>query len=125
MALPEAGADATRGPAAPGRIACSAVVVAPRRCLLHVRRGSGGLSALPGGPGDRTLLAAALRAVREEAGIAPAALCHTAEYRDVPVGFGVRAVAAGPGRGEPDRPHQKITENLGFWPRVSTREART
>ncbi|MFJ9939722.1 NUDIX hydrolase [Streptomyces erythrochromogenes] len=104
--------DAAAGPAgrsaAPGRITSSAVVVDPCRRVLHVRHEAGGTLRLPGGPvepDDRTLLDAALRGVREGAGIPAAALCHTAEYRGVPVYIGVRAVGAGPAEGEPARPH--------------------
>ncbi|MFJ6782740.1 NUDIX domain-containing protein [Streptomyces yangpuensis] len=91
-----------------GRITCSAVVVDRHRRVLHVRHRPGGSLLLPGGrvgPDDRTLLAAALRAVHEQAGIPPAALCHTAAYRDVPVDIAVRTAEAGPTGGEPARRH--------------------
>ncbi|MCX5583443.1 NUDIX hydrolase [Streptomyces erythrochromogenes] len=102
----DAGADPAGRSAVPGRITCSAVVVDRRRRVLHVHHGADGTLRLPGEPvepDDRTLLAAALRGVREGAGIPPAALCHTAEYRGVPVHIGVRAVGAA--RGEPARLH--------------------
>ncbi|MEV7579368.1 NUDIX hydrolase [Streptomyces erythrochromogenes] len=104
--------DAAR-PAAPVHITCSAVVIDPGRRVLHVRHGADGTLRLPGGrvePVDRTLLAAALRGVREGAGIAPAALCHTAEYGGAPVHIGVGTVGVDPAGGEPvggepARPH--------------------
>ncbi|MFE5674790.1 NUDIX domain-containing protein [Streptomyces erythrochromogenes] len=108
--LPALDAGADRSPA-PGRITCSAVVVDPRRRVLHVRQGADGTLRLPGGrvePDDRTLLDAALRGVREGAGIPAAALCHTAEYRDVPVHIGVRALGAGPAQGGPARLHYDV-----------------
>ncbi|THA86660.1 NUDIX domain-containing protein [Streptomyces sp. A0592] len=107
----DAGDDPAGRAAPPGHITCSAVVVDPRRRVLHVRHPADGTLRLPGGrvgPDDRTLLAAALRGVREGAGIAPSALCHTAEYGGVPVHIGVRAVGAGPAQGEPARPHYDV-----------------
>ncbi|MFJ2592622.1 NUDIX hydrolase [Streptomyces erythrochromogenes] len=104
----DAGADPADRPAAAGHITCSAVVVDPRRRVLHVRHGADGTLRLPGGrvePDDRTLPDAALRAVRQWVGIPPAALCRTAEYRGVPLHIGVRAVGAGPAQGEPARLH--------------------
>ncbi|MFE7093465.1 NUDIX hydrolase [Streptomyces erythrochromogenes] len=104
LPAPGAGSDPAARSAAPGRITCSAVVVDPRRRVLHVPHGADGTLGLPGGPvrpDDRTLLDAALRAVREGAGIPAAALCHTAEYGGTPLHIGVRAVGADPGRGEP------------------------
>lgn len=102
----------TADPAGPtalaGRITCSAVVVDRHRRVLHVRHRPGGSLLLPGGrvgPDDRTLLAAALRAVHVQAGIPPAALCHTAEYLDVPVDIAVHTADAVPAGGEPARTH--------------------
>ncbi|WP_046775810.1 NUDIX hydrolase [Streptomyces yangpuensis] len=93
------------GPAAlAGHITCSAVVVDRHRRVLYVRDRPGGSLLLPGGrvgPDDRTLLAAALRAVHEQAGIPPAALCRTAAYLDVPVDIAVDTAEAGPTGGEP------------------------
>ncbi|MFF9050011.1 NUDIX domain-containing protein [Streptomyces erythrochromogenes] len=107
----DAGADPADRSPAPGRITCSAVVVDPRRRVLHVRQGADGTLRLPGGrvePDDRTLLDAALRGVREGAGIPAAALCHTAEYRDLPVHIGVRSLGAGPAHGGPARLHYDV-----------------
>ncbi|MEV6808504.1 NUDIX domain-containing protein [Streptomyces sp. NPDC051132] len=55
-------------------VTCSAVVIDRRRRVLHIRHRTTGLVLTPGGhiePGDRTLLAAALREVAEEVGITP------------------------------------------------------
>ncbi|MFG2335194.1 NUDIX domain-containing protein [Streptomyces yangpuensis] len=100
--------DPARPTAPAGLITCSAVVVDRHRRVLHVRHRPGGSLLLPGGPvgpDDRTLLDAALRAVHEQAGIPPAALCRTAEYLDVPVDIDVRTAQAGPTGGEPARRH--------------------
>ncbi|MFD5618886.1 NUDIX domain-containing protein [Streptomyces yangpuensis] len=100
--------DPARPTALAGRITCSAVVVDRHRRVLHVRHRPGGSLLLPGGrvgPDDRTLLAAALRAVHEQAGIPPAALCRTAEYPDVPVDIAVHTEQAGPTGSEPARRH--------------------
>lgn len=57
-------------------VICSAVVIDRRRRVLHIRHRTTGLVLTPGGhiePGDRTLLAAALREVAEEVVTAPGA----------------------------------------------------
>ncbi|MEU6300097.1 NUDIX hydrolase [Streptomyces erythrochromogenes] len=108
LAALDAGPGPAAGSAAPVHITCSAVVIDPRRRVLHVRHEADGPLRLPGGhvePDDRTLVAAALRQVREAAGIPPAALCHTAAYGGAPVHVAVRSVGPDPARGEPARPH--------------------
>ncbi|MEU6814195.1 NUDIX domain-containing protein [Streptomyces sp. NPDC046860] len=75
---------------APGgaRITCRALVVDRERRALHVRDGAGGPFVLPAaraGEGDRTLLAAALRAVTERTRLAPGDLCLTPRLLTSPV----------------------------------------
>ncbi|MFD5791016.1 NUDIX domain-containing protein [Streptomyces sp. NPDC127037] len=96
--------DVTSRTALPGHVTCSAVVVDRRRRVLHIRhRATDGLMLAPGGhvqPQDRTLLGAALREVREEAGIAPGALCLTPQLLDVPIDIDVHGIAASAAKGE-------------------------
>ncbi|MFG2331718.1 NUDIX domain-containing protein [Streptomyces sp. NPDC048604] len=101
--------DATARTTLPGHITCSAVVLDRQGRVLHIRhRASGGLMLAPGGhiePGDRTLLAAALREVSEEAGIAPDALCLTRQLLGSPIDIDVHDIAANPSKGEPAHRH--------------------
>ncbi|KIF00456.1 NUDIX hydrolase [Streptomyces sp. RSD-27] len=89
--------DATARTTLPGHITCSAVIIDRQGRVLHVRhRATGGLVLPPGGhvePGDRTLLAAALREAAEEAGIAPGDLCLTRQTLGSPIDIAVHAVA--------------------------------
>ncbi|MFG2669115.1 NUDIX domain-containing protein [Streptomyces sp. NPDC048387] len=102
-------ADATARTTLPGHVTCSAVVIDRQGRVLHIRhRASGGLVLTPGGhiePGDRTLLAAALREVSEEAGIAPGDLCLTRQLLGSPIDIDVHDIEANPARGEPAHRH--------------------
>ncbi|WP_225827203.1 NUDIX hydrolase [Streptomyces naphthomycinicus] len=104
--------DVTARTALPGHITCSAVVV-DRHCqVLHIRhRATGGLMLTPGGhvePEDRTLLAAALREVAEEAGIPPGALCPTRQLLGSPIDIDVHDIDASPSKGEPVHRHYDV-----------------
>ncbi|MFI0928661.1 NUDIX hydrolase [Streptomyces sp. NPDC021012] len=100
--------DVTARTTLPGHITCGAVVIDRQGRVLHIRhRVSGGLLPTPGGhvqPGDRTLLAAALREVSEEAGIAPGALCLAPQLLGSP-DWGVHDIGADPAKDEPDHRH--------------------
>jgi 8-oxo-dGTP pyrophosphatase MutT (NUDIX family) len=102
-------ADVTARTTLPAHVTCSAVVIDRERRVLHIRhRATGGLMLTPGGhiePQDRTLLAAALREVAEEAGIAPRALCLTWQLLDAPIDIDVHDIAASPSKGEPAHQH--------------------
>ncbi|WP_079144219.1 NUDIX hydrolase [Streptomyces agglomeratus] len=93
----------------PGHVTCSAVVMDRQGRVLHIRhRATGGLMLAPGGhiePEDRTLLAAALREVSEEAGIAPGALCLTRQLLGAPIDIDVHDIDANPAKGEPAHRH--------------------
>ncbi|MFJ7775895.1 NUDIX domain-containing protein [Streptomyces yangpuensis] len=101
--------DATARTTLPGHITCSAVIIDRQGRVLHIRhRATGGLMLAPGGhvePGDRTLLAAALREAAEETGIAPGALCLTRQLLDSPIDVDVHDIDAGPSKGEPAHLH--------------------
>lgn len=99
--------DATVRMPLPGHITCSAVVIDRQGRALHVQHpATGELVHAPGShiePEDRTLLAAALRATVEEAGIAPGTLCLTRQMLGTPIDIDVHDVAASPSNGEPAR----------------------
>ncbi|WSU34382.1 NUDIX domain-containing protein [Streptomyces gougerotii] len=65
----------------------------------------------PGGyiePQDRTLLAAAVREVTEEAGIPPDALCLTRQLLGSPIDIDVHGIDASPSKGEPAHRHYDV-----------------
>ncbi|MEY9840513.1 NUDIX domain-containing protein [Streptacidiphilus sp. EB103A] len=97
---------------APGHITCSAVVVDDAQRVLHIRhRGTGGQLLAPGGhveDSDPTLLAAALRELHEEAGIAPGMLCLTPQFLGAPIDINVHDIAAAPAKGEPAHQHYDL-----------------
>ncbi|MEU5136876.1 NUDIX domain-containing protein [Streptomyces californicus] len=87
-----------------GHITCSAAVIDHDGRVLHVRHNpSGGKWLLPGGdvgPGDATLMAAAVREVHQKTGILPAALCQSAAFCHEPADIDVH-----PAKGEPFDKH--------------------
>ncbi|MEU3297682.1 NUDIX domain-containing protein [Streptomyces longwoodensis] len=104
--------DATARTTLPGHVTCSAVVIDRQGKVLHIRhRATSGLMLAPGGhiePGDRTLLAAALREVDEEAGIPPGALCLTRQLLGSPIDIDVHDIDANPLKGEPAHRHYDV-----------------
>ncbi|GAA3487572.1 NUDIX hydrolase [Streptomyces cremeus] len=100
--------DVTARTTLPGHVTCSAVVVDRHGRVLQVRRRATGLMLTPGGhiePEDRTLPAAALREVAEEAGIRPGSLCLSRQMLGSPVDIDVHDIDADPSKAEPAHQH--------------------
>ncbi|OIJ90442.1 NUDIX domain-containing protein [Streptomyces colonosanans] len=94
--------------ALPGHVTCSAVVIDRDRRVLHLGHKATGLLLAPGGhveASDRTLLAAALRELHEEAGIQPVSLCPTPQFLSAPIDIDVHDIDANPAKGEPTHQH--------------------
>ncbi|GAX57850.1 NUDIX hydrolase [Streptomyces olivochromogenes] len=91
----------------PGHITCSAAIIDRDRRVLHIGHRATGLLLTPGGhieADDHTLLAAALREVREETGIRSGDLCLT-PLLDAPIDVDVHDIDARHHRGEPEHRH--------------------
>ncbi|WP_435057721.1 NUDIX hydrolase [Streptomyces sp. bgisy060] len=104
-------ADVTARTTLPGHVTCSAVVIDRQGRVLHIRHRATDLMLACGGhiePEDRTLLAAALREVTEEAGIPPGALCLTRQTLGSPVDIDVHDIDASPSKGEPAHQHYDV-----------------
>ncbi|MFF4453765.1 NUDIX hydrolase [Streptomyces goshikiensis] len=104
----DASDDPTSRKTYPAHVTCSAILIDGDRCVLHiVHRASGKLLA-PGGhnePDDRHPRDAALRELREEAGISPSAVAPLSGYEDVPLDIDVHAIDANPMKAEPAHHH--------------------
>lgn len=95
----------------PGHVTCSAVVIDRDRRVLHIGHRVTGLTLCPGGhieAGDRTLLAATVREVCEEAGLRPGDLCLTPQFLDELIDVNVHDIDANPAKGEAAHPHFDI-----------------
>ncbi|MER5430277.1 NUDIX domain-containing protein [Streptomyces sp. NPDC002588] len=106
-ALDGTGEPSSRAPL-PGHVTCSAVVIDRDRRVLHIGHRVTGLLLCPGGhveAGDRTLLAAAVREVYEEAGLHPGDLCLTPQFLDEPIDVDVHDIDANAAKGEPAHQH--------------------
>ncbi|MCX5395327.1 NUDIX domain-containing protein [Streptomyces sp. NBC_00094] len=112
LAALDADAEPTNRTTLPAHITCSAVVIDRHRRVLHIRhKASGGLLLAPGGhveTDDDTLLAAALREVKEETGIPASALVLTSELRDEPIDIDVHIIDPNPARGEAAHWHYDV-----------------
>ncbi|MFF9854131.1 NUDIX domain-containing protein [Streptomyces litmocidini] len=92
----------------PAHVTCSAVVIDRDRRVLHIGHRLTGLRLCPGGhveEEDRTLLAAAVREVCEEAGLRPDDLCLTPQFLGAPIDVDVHDIDANPAKGEPAHQH--------------------
>ncbi|MFF0739196.1 NUDIX domain-containing protein [Streptomyces sp. NPDC004111] len=105
----DAGSTSTARTALLGHLTCGAVIVDRHRRVLHMSRQddkADGKARTPRGrvgTGDRTLVAAAVRAACEETGLRPQDLCLTGQFLDTPVDIGIHAVDADQSEGEPAR----------------------
>ncbi|MFF7097761.1 NUDIX domain-containing protein [Streptomyces rubradiris] len=112
LAALDVGAEPTNRTTLPAHITCSAVVIARRRRVLHIRhKASGGLLLAPGGhveADDDTLLAAALREVKEKTGIPASALVLTPEFRNEPIDIDVHAIDPDPAQNEAAHWHYDV-----------------
>lgn len=91
----------------PGHITCSGTVIDREQRVLHIGHKASGKLLTPGGhvEDDRTLLAAALREVCEEAGLLPQDLCLTPQFLGAPIDIDVHDIDANPGKNEPAHQH--------------------
>nr|WP_024126440.1 NUDIX domain-containing protein [Streptomyces sp. FR1]AHE39059.1 NUDIX hydrolase [Streptomyces sp. FR1] len=112
--------DSTEEPSSratlPGHVTCSAVVIDRDRRVLHIGHRVTGLLLCPGGhveAGDRTLLAAAVREVCEEAGLRPGDLCLTPQFLGEPIDVDVHDIDPNPAKGEPA--HQHFDVRFAFY----------
>ncbi|WP_432086325.1 NUDIX domain-containing protein [Streptomyces sp. bgisy095] len=109
LSMLERSVDVTARTTLPAHVTCSAVVIDRQARVLHIQhQATDGLVLTPGGhvePGDRTLLAAALREVSEEAGVAPGALCLTPQLLGSPIDIDVHGIDANPSKDEPAHRH--------------------
>ncbi|MFB9234615.1 NUDIX hydrolase [Plantactinospora siamensis] len=105
LAALEQPADLTARHTVPGHLTCSALLVDPRRRVLHIRHATLGRWLPPGGhlePADDGLRTAALREVAEETGI-PAEV--PVSLGDLPLNLDVHRIPANPARNEPAHWH--------------------
>ncbi|MFE9459631.1 NUDIX domain-containing protein [Streptomyces californicus] len=117
-------ARATSRAALPGRVTCSAAVLDQEGRVLHVRNDTPGCLPLipggPAGPGDATLVAAAVREVHEQTGVPPALLRQSSVFCHEPAHIDVR-----PGEGEADGPHYDFRFVLHLVPATAETSGRT
>jgi 8-oxo-dGTP pyrophosphatase MutT (NUDIX family) len=107
-AVPDSIGDPSSRATRPGHVTCSAVVIDRDRRVLHIGHKASGKQLAPGGhveAADRTLLAAALQEVGEEAGIRPTDLCLTPQFLGTPIDIDVHDIDANPAKGEPAHQH--------------------
>ncbi|WP_406840868.1 NUDIX domain-containing protein [Streptomyces sp. AHU1] len=103
--------DVTARTTLPGHVTCSAVVIDRDRRVLHIGHRATELLLAPGGhveAGDRTLMAAAVREVCEEAGLRPGDLCLTPQFLDEPIDVDVHDIDANLDTGEAAHQHFDI-----------------
>ncbi|MGW1040994.1 GNAT family N-acetyltransferase [Streptomyces sp. NPDC002547] len=116
LTLLEGAQEPTSRATMPAHITCSAVVIDRDRRVLHILHRASGLVLVPGAhpePGDRTLLAAAVREVDEETGIKAGDLCLTPQLLGIPIDIEFHDIEARPDKGEP--PHRHYDVRFAFY----------
>lgn len=115
LSLLDGADDTTDRATLPGHVTCSAAVIDREQRVLHVGHKATGLLLTPGGhvERDRTLLAAALRAVCEETGLRPGDLCLTPQFLGSPIDIDVHDIDADPAKGE--GAHQHVDFRFAFY----------
>ncbi|MFG2907366.1 GNAT family N-acetyltransferase [Kitasatospora sp. NPDC048286] len=111
LALLDSATEPTNRATLPAHVTCSSVVIGPDKRVLHIRHRATGLTLAPGGhveAGDSSLLDAAVREVREEAGLAPGELCLTPQLLGAALDIDVNEIDANPAEGEPAHRHYDV-----------------
>ncbi|WP_073763783.1 NUDIX domain-containing protein [Streptomyces sp. CB02923] len=98
----------------PCHVTCSAVVIDRDRRVLHTGHQASEKLLAPGGHVEKgpTLLAAALWAVCEEAGLCPGDLCLTRQFLGDPIDIDIHDIDTDPAKGEPA--HQHVDFRFAF-----------
>jgi 8-oxo-dGTP pyrophosphatase MutT (NUDIX family) len=100
--------DPTHRKTFPAHVTCSAIVLDATDRVLHIHHNATGKYLAPGGhveEGDQDLVRAALRELREEAGIPHDAVTPLPGFEAVPLDIDVHGIDANPAKDEPAHQH--------------------